>query len=181
MLKTQKAFTLIELMVTLSVFGVLAFLALPSFQKQIANNQSLLLSDEMTAALNFARTEAIKRGKFVTLCPANADGTNCGTDWLNGWLVVVDTAASETTKPPTVANDTAILRRWERRDNTSSIVFTPSTRQFIRYTGLGVLARAEGDNSATITLKVNNCSGNAKKIITISLSGMLTTASVPCP
>lgn len=178
MLKNQKAFTLIELMVTLSIFAILAFLALPSFQSQIANNKSLALADEFTGALNYARSEALKRGKSITLCPANTAGTACGSNWNDGWLAVIDTAATETTKPPIVANDDAILRRWEA--NKSTIELSDS-RGFIRYTGLGALARVEGTAKALITLSVDKCSGKAKRTITIALSGMLTTETLPCP
>jgi len=180
MLKNQKAFTFVELIVTLVVFATLTALALPSFQHQIANNRSMTLTEDMIDALNYARTEALKRGAFVTFCPVNntvpASVTGCGSNWLNGWMVVVDTAASATTKPPVVAD---ILRRWESRDSNTSITMDSSSRTFIRYTNLGTLAPAD-NSSATITLQVKNCTANAQYVVTISASGMLTKKQNPC-
>ena len=180
MMKNQHAFTLIELMVTLAVFAILIGIALPSFQTQIVNNRSLVLADELVGALNYARTEALKRGKSITFCPTNSAGTDCGTDWKSGWLVVVDTAASEITKPPVVANSEAILKRWEARNSATMITMDTSSRQFIRFTGAGTLARTEGAAAAVITAKIDQCKSDSARVITIALSGMLTTTHAQC-
>lgn len=179
MLKNQKAFTLIELLVTLSILGILAAMAVPSFQDQIIKNQSSALAEDMLGALNFARLEAVKRGKPVTFCPSNDNGDDCGNDWKNGWLVIVDTAVTETTKPPVVANQTAVLRRWDSINTNANMVFSEG-REFIRFNGLGSLARVEGVNPAVITTKIYNCKGPVARNITVSPSGMVTNRSDEC-
>lgn len=76
----SRGFTLIELMVTLVVIVILATLAVPSFRGFIANQQVKTASYDLLAALNYARSEAIKRNADVTL--AAVDG-----DWTKGWEV----------------------------------------------------------------------------------------------
>ena len=46
---------------------------------------------ELTGALNFARSEAIKQSSRVSVCARNSDMT-CGTNWNRGWIVFVDSA-----------------------------------------------------------------------------------------
>lgn len=98
--------TLIELMVTLSVAAILLSLAIPSFQQIAATNRVAGLTNELTATLNLARSEAVKRGTTVTVCrsadtgtsinntPGSLAGPTCSTDaatgWQHGWLVFVD-------------------------------------------------------------------------------------------
>ena len=50
-MKKQKAFTLIELMVTISVLGVVLSLAIPSFNKQILNSKSVTMGEDLILLL----------------------------------------------------------------------------------------------------------------------------------
>lgn len=87
-------FTLIELMVTLSVVSVVLAFGVPSFQTLIQNNRMSSKINELVADVNLARSEAIKRGSPVTFCKGNASATDCSTDssapWTSGWIVFLD-------------------------------------------------------------------------------------------
>ena len=82
-MKNQRGFTLIELMLTLIVAGVLMAMAAPSFINVIKNNRLTTQANEFITAMNLARSEAIKRGTSidVTAATAAADG------WQDGWTV----------------------------------------------------------------------------------------------
>jgi type IV fimbrial biogenesis protein FimT len=83
-------FTLIELMITLSVAGVLLAIAVPSFNQMIIANRLATQSNEIVAAVSLARSEAIKRNASVTLCRVQTNnGTACvagSGNWEN-WIV----------------------------------------------------------------------------------------------
>jgi len=94
------------LMVTLSIAAILLSVAVPSFQSAIATNRVAGLTNELTSALNLARSEAIVRARTVTVCRSadtdtaidnDADpttGPTCSVDaatgWQDGWLVFVN-------------------------------------------------------------------------------------------
>lgn len=79
-------FTLIELMVTLSVLALLLGIGVPSFQATIQGNRITTTANDLVAALQFARSEAVRRGVNVTLCASN-DQTTCSGAWTDGWVV----------------------------------------------------------------------------------------------
>lgn len=91
-MKTQHAFTLVELLVTMAVFGILAVAAIPAFNNYVTNNRLFTDSNMLITSLNVARNEAVKRGTTVSVC-RSADGTSCATDtssWEKGWIVFVN-------------------------------------------------------------------------------------------
>jgi len=91
MMKHLKGFTIIELMLTLAVLGVVLAIAVPSFGNMTTNNRMASELNEFVASLHFARSEAVKRGLDVRLC-TSTDGVNCNpaNDWTQGWIVRVD-------------------------------------------------------------------------------------------
>lgn len=75
-------FTLVELMVVLAVLAVLLGVAVPSFQNIINRNRLTAVTNEIVAAIQLARVEAVRRNGRVVFCPT-ADGATCGgTNWL---------------------------------------------------------------------------------------------------
>lgn len=74
-------FTLIEMLVTLTVLGVLMGVAVPSFRTFVAGQKVKTASHDLMTALVIARSEAIKRNANVTVAPYTAGS------WVSGWTV----------------------------------------------------------------------------------------------
>jgi len=99
-MKRSRGFTLIELMITLLLAAIILALGVPGFQDIVRNNRAATQSNELVAALSLARSEAVKRGARVSLCPST-DQATCtgGTNWANGWIVFRDIAANDGAPP----------------------------------------------------------------------------------
>jgi len=185
MLKNQKAFTLIELMVTVSILAIVMALAIPSFKSSVANNRSSGAGGELVTALNFTRTEAIKRGSYVSICASN-NGTSClaAGNWDKGWLVFVDTATSDNA----AVGVGTVIRYW--KDVPANAIVTAETKSsptrtpvsYIRFTGMGILAKAPNDlDERELNVSLTACRGQQKSQITVGLAGLITSKKVNCP
>jgi len=86
----QQGFTLVELMVTIAVLGILAALVVPAFQSTIGRNQLSAAINDMIAMVQYARTEAINQATVVSLCPGGADSGCDGREWTQGLIVYID-------------------------------------------------------------------------------------------
>lgn len=86
-----EGFTLIEQLVTLAVLAIVLALAIPAFSRLLASIRLSAAANELLSSLHLARSEAIRRGERVTLCPAPPDKTDCtGKAWHEGWIMFVD-------------------------------------------------------------------------------------------
>lgn len=83
----SRAFTLIELMIALSIVALLLTVGVPSFQRIIQTNRLATCTNELVASLNLARSEAIRRGTRVTI-------RKTGAQWEGGWEMFTDTGTA---------------------------------------------------------------------------------------
>ncbi len=100
----QFGFTIIEILVSITILAVLAGLALPSLSQLISRNQTRGVAKALEEDLRLGQTEARTRiiqtntGSPVILCPYDATQTACvaispaaPASWQSdGWLLFVD-------------------------------------------------------------------------------------------
>lgn len=74
-------FTMIELMVVISILAILASLAVPSMSRLIATQRLRSAAGDLHLTLVKARSEALKRNRDVTVSPDAAG-------WQAGWSIL---------------------------------------------------------------------------------------------
>jgi type IV fimbrial biogenesis protein FimT len=90
--RPMRGFTLVELMVTVIVLGILTTLAVPSFTDVLNASRLSGQTNELVSALHVARSEAVRRNSSVVFCrtgPTLAACTAGDGSWA-GWLVFED-------------------------------------------------------------------------------------------
>lgn len=91
-------FTLVELVVTLTIVVILSLVAVPGMLDLIRDARLSAQTDLLVSTLNTARLEAIKRRTNVTVCPVASDAntaTACSANaahWANGMVIWDGTA-----------------------------------------------------------------------------------------
>jgi type IV fimbrial biogenesis protein FimT len=84
--KRRAGITLIEMMVVVAILAILVALAAPNLSELFIRNRLDTAANEFMTALNFARSEAIKRGVPVTVRRVSSTSK----DWTQGWEIFVD-------------------------------------------------------------------------------------------
>ncbi len=85
-----RGFTLIELMVVISIAGILLAYAVPSFNEFSKNNQLKSKSRDLVTLISFARAEAVRLGRSVNV--SSIANTPEGNEWgVEGYRAWIDT------------------------------------------------------------------------------------------
>jgi type IV fimbrial biogenesis protein FimT len=92
--QSEAGFTLVELMVTVTILVILLAIGVPQLRTFMVRQQVRADFDSLNSAIQLAKSEALKRSGDVSICPLAANQINCTaantTDWSNGWMVFID-------------------------------------------------------------------------------------------
>ncbi|WP_019531166.1 GspH/FimT family pseudopilin [Dasania marina] len=170
--RKASGFTLIELMITISIVAILVAIAVPSMQNTLEKNSVSTSLSEFSSSLRLARAEAIKRSRFVVVCPSSDQATCTGT-WAEGWLVFEDVSGNNALDVGTddiirvhtaLSSDNTLL--WSTK---GSLAWSNGVASSVQYNSRGLITSAEG------TFKICSRSGRAEyaRALVLTLIGSL--------
>lgn len=165
----QRGFNLLELMVGITVLGVLLGMGVPSFAEMIRNNRLAQQSNEFVVALNYARSEALKRGLRVSACAANGNVCSGANDWNTGLLVFMDDSGN----PGELDGTDVLLQSWP-----------PATGDFVAGGGGSPAAvsflPSGAENAAAIEIYKSGCTGQQRRRVGVALTGRIGLTKEAC-
>lgn len=155
-----KGFSLIELLVTISLFAVLTSVALPSLQALFQRNKATNSANLLLTHIQLARIRAVMDNVTVVICPT-VDSISCAasTDaWSKGWLVYKDLDYQQ---PPHVDADDILITTHNNNGSDASL---HTTLSHIRFSPSGTA------RNGTIVICPDGAAQHARAII-ISIVG----------
>lgn len=124
----MSGFSLIELMVVLAIATILLGIGVPSFRMLLQNQRMTTTVNDLFAAINLTRSEAIRRGTRVDLVPVD------GKDWASGWVVFIDQDADQI---PDSGEKIIYIHGPVARDIVIKSRFADSSAEYLAYNGTG--------------------------------------------
>lgn len=158
-METQRVhggFTLLEMVIVMAVVAIIATVAIPAMKDVTTKNSMVTDVNRLTVALNFARSEAIKRGSYVVVCKSAASSSCSPTgtadccassgDWTQGWLVFEDV---DNDKAMIGANGDELLRIGDPLSGVTSLVGSGNAANWVSYNRYGVTLENSTDDIKT--------------------------------
>jgi type IV fimbrial biogenesis protein FimT len=168
----QRGFTLLELLITVSVVAILLAIAVPSLQTFIQNSREDSEADSLISSLEYARSEAVKRDADVEVC-ASTDGATCSgsNSWGTGWIVETTDAT------PTVLQSMPQLGGT----NTLSATFNGGAVSQVKFQSSGFVKAAAGSGVyATTYFKLCDSRGaTSARDVEITAIGAVQSSQTP--
>jgi type IV fimbrial biogenesis protein FimT len=143
-------FTLLELMIVLAIGALIMSMAVPSFRNSINNQRLVTATNELVMSFTLAKSEAIKRVVYVTVCKSS-DGATCSgntASWNEGWIVF---ANATTSNLGSFDVGDELIRVHSALPDTLDISAIGNVAGFVSFRPSGTLGTSAGNQLGTFT------------------------------
>jgi type IV fimbrial biogenesis protein FimT len=176
-MRTQKrhqlGFTLIELIVALTIAAIVIGIGMPSFGSFMRGAKISTTTNDYVFSLHKARSEAVKRVTGTGLCPSvnsMTAGATCatGTSYASGWIVYAD---ENNNKQQDGGEE--ILHRMEARTNGFTITSDAVFANQIYFNDSGNSVNIT-DIPVSGTINISYAGGSSVRNVIVSANGRVT-------
>lgn len=175
----QQGFSLIELVVTLSILALLGFAILPSMGSWIRNVNVRSTAESAMTGLQKARMEALRRNRVVTfwlVSPAKLDSTCALSSSVGSWVVSIDDPSGKCDVAPSPTDDPRIVE-ISSASSTSTYTLSALARDgstaatSVSFNGYGQVLQT-GTPIATIDVSPSETGSGARNLrVAVSVAG----------
>lgn len=131
-----RGFTIVEIMITLAVLGILLMVGVPAFATWVENTRIRTTTHNIQGGLQLAKSEAVRRNLNVKIVIGGATGP---AEWTVSAITPGGDVAVET-------------RSGQEGANINTVVgIAPPGATTLTFNGLGRIVSPNGDGSASIT------------------------------
>lgn len=162
--KNNKGFTVLEIIISMTVVGIMVALASPSISEFVKNNRIYTSSKILNADVSYAKSEGMRGIGNVVMSPIDGD------DFTGGWRIFIDVNGNNSYDEGT---DT-LLRIQEGFGEPLTV--TASGQDFISFNAYGENATRQ-EMSLTIC---DNRSGKFGRMTSVNIAGLVKYSEVDC-
>jgi type IV fimbrial biogenesis protein FimT len=168
----NRGITLVEILVVMGIVGILMAIGIPSYKYVTNANRISAEINGLLGDLQFARSEAIKEGRTVSVC-VSTDQSSCSTaspdlNWHKGWIVFSDVNGDGNID---TTNGDLLLRAQPTFKGTDSFSAN-NTISAITFNREGF---ANVTNGTLITLHASPAAQGSTRCLSVTLVGLMTT------
>ena len=160
-------FSLPELLATIAIVAVVTSVGLPMMRGFIDDAAVSTGADQMLAALNYTRSEAVKRNARVTMC-RSGDGATCAAaaavgDWKHGWIIFADEADAGA-----LDADDEILRVQNALSGSGTLLAGGAVADYVSYASNGQSRLADGSAQTGVFTACAESAGAKRRRIALT-------------
>ena len=172
-MRIAAGFSVLELLVAVTVLGIVLGLTVPAMGQFIARSRASTEVNEIVGALHLARSEAVTRGVPTTVCPSNPQQTACAdtASWSGGWIVFVDASGVAG-----AVDGTDVILRTFAAVGSATLGVEPDSARFVRYAPSGFLL----SNPLAITHTPRSCADTDARRVEVTPLGRPGVSHVSC-
>lgn len=161
--KKVTGFTLLELMIALMIGAVILVVGVPSFQGVMDNQRLTGATNELVMSLNLAKSEAIKRVTYVSVCKSS-NGVSCtaASSWDDGWIVFANDSVAN---PGSIDAGDEIIRIYPALRDSITLMPTGTIGGFVSFRPSGTIGTAVANMTGTLTVCDHRGAGHARGIV----------------
>ena len=146
----MRGVTLLELLIALLIASVMLTMGIPSFRAVLDNQRMTAATNELVMSFNLAKSEAIKRVAYVSVCKST-NGVACtnGGSWNDGWIVF---ANSSVVNLDAIDGGDEVIRIYPKLRDSIGMTTSGTIADFVSFRPSGTIGTSVVNMAGTMTV-----------------------------